>query len=272
MIKQTLYSDTEITLRAVITTSSACDSTSIYTKQSGPRSGRKVFFPGRRKEIWQWAAGKGTCHCSGVRRGAEGLLSYLILAWTFLLCGSSVQKFSPQGFLQEGLKTRAAHRCQHGSQAASSIWSYLPLPAAAATLISTSALAEEQSPFQNMAQLLHLDFAWKSSLCFASWPRLRPVLDLLPHSCNFLPVALPKAAAPVPPFPNFLFSLGLLEHLSLCFPCWASLLQNIDSDVGKSLYLHASCSKICLICEVQNLSLTKHHFHKWYVKIFYFFI
>lgn len=64
-----------------------------------------------------------------------------------------------------------------------------------------------------------------SRLCLEVWPsqlRSHPILDLLFQSYNFLPVTIPKATAPVSSHSNFLFSLGLLEHLSLCFQCWAS--------------------------------------------------
>lgn len=62
-------------------------------------------------------------------------------------------------------------------------------------------------------------------LCLEVWPsqpRSPPVLDLLFHSYSFLTETLPKATALVPSFPNFQFSLGLLEPLSLHFQCWPS--------------------------------------------------
>lgn len=148
---------------------------SVYTKQTGPRSGNgEKFSP--RKERRDGVAGvisKGACHRCGIRRGTGLLLSCLNLAWACLHCGSP--KWYPRSRepVQEDLNTRATCRCQHDSQARhlgrclllsmsmDKSGSYLPLPTAVAALISPSALAEEQSHFQNMAQSLQLDFAWR---------------------------------------------------------------------------------------------------------------
>lgn len=179
--------------------------------------------------MWEGVTGEGVCHCSGVRRGARHLPNCLILAWACLLCGSPTWYLPSQGLVQEDLNTRDACRCQHGSQARDLwrclLWSMsvdqsgscLPLLVAVAALISPSVLAEEQCPFQNMAQLLWLDFAWR---CTPHGPGSGPVLDLQRRQCynlfhcfSLLPVTLSQAIAPVPPLPNFLFNSELLEHL-----------------------------------------------------------
>lgn len=148
---------------------------SVYTKQSGPRSGSREKFSPRKKRR-DGVAGvtsKGACHRCGIRRGAGLLLSCLSLAWACLLCGSPERYPHSQELVQEDLNTRATRRCQHDSQARhlgrclllsmsmEKSGSYLPLLTAVAALISPSALAKEQSHFQNMAQLLQLDIAWR---------------------------------------------------------------------------------------------------------------
>lgn len=170
IIKQTLYSDTEITLRAVITTSAACDSTQhlhIAVRAKKWEQG-KVFS---QEEMRGGITSKGVCCYSGIRRGAGLSPSCLILAWAWLLCGSPTWYLLSEGLVQEDLTTRATCGCQRGSQARDldtcplqsmsmdQSGLHLLLPAAAAVLISPSSLAEEQSPLQNMAQLLWLDFA-----------------------------------------------------------------------------------------------------------------
>lgn len=176
---------------------------------------------------------KGACLRCGIRRGAGLLLSCLNLAWACLLCGFPEQYPRSRELVQEDLNTRATRRCQHDAQARhlgrclllsmsmDKSGSYLPLLTAVAALISPSALAKEQSHFQNMAQLLQLDFAWRhiprgpgQVLCWIC----RGCCSLF-CLCSLLPVTLPQATAPVPPVPNSLFNSGLLGHLSLYFQC-----------------------------------------------------
>lgn len=107
------------------------------------------------------------------RRSGGHLPCCLILAWACLLCGSPTWCLPSWGLVQEDLNTRATWKRQRGSQAKDLgrclLWSMsmdqsglcLPLLAAVASLISPSTLAEEQSPFQNMAQLLWLVFPWR---------------------------------------------------------------------------------------------------------------
>ena len=121
----------------------------------------KSFLPGRREEMREVA-----CHCSDVRRGTGRLLSCLILAWACLLCGSSLSRAGAgkpqhQSHMQVSawLRGKGPGRCLLCSMDQSG--SCRPLPDAVVALISPSTLAEEQSPFQNTAQLLQLGFAWR---------------------------------------------------------------------------------------------------------------
>lgn len=223
IIKPTLYSDTEITLRAVITTSSACESTSICTKQPGTRSGRKVgiFPPRKEKRDMRMSVWEKHMEPQVLVLGEAMDVCWAVWFWTFFLCRFSEQKGSPPS-------RAAAGRPQHQSHTQVSAWpqtaslspSYLSLPAAAAALVRTG-----QKFCRRRVSFPKRGTVTASRLCLEVWPsqpRSPPVLDLLFHSYNFLTAILPKAAAPVPSLPNFLFGLGLLELLSLCLQCWAS--------------------------------------------------
>lgn len=127
----------------------------------------------------------------------------------------------PHAGCQHDAQARHLGRCLLLSMSMDKSGSYLPLLTAVAALISPSALAKEQSHFQNMAQLLQLDFAWRhiprgpgQVLCWIC----RGCCSLF-YLCSLLPVTLPQATAPVPPVPNSLFNSGLLGHLSLYFQC-----------------------------------------------------